>query len=162
MIWEDAVPENKLPAVEDLIPHRQRMKLIDDLVHVDVDQGSLLAVTRVKEDWPMCRAGRVDAVVLVEVVAQAVACRHGFVKRADGDPRNMGFLVGVKSARLHEGSLSVGTQLQVQAIHLYGVDEYHAYSGTVSTDFGVICEAVVQVLSPDPKTLEDLLSGQDS
>ena len=136
------------------------MKLIDEIVSVDLDQSSLSARTRVNDNWPLCDAGRVDAVICVEVVAQAVACRHGCVKHLEGDSRNMGFLVGVKSARLFQSSVSVGTELQILAKHLYGVDEYHAYSGTVSVDSQVICEAVVQVLSPDPETLEDLLAGQ--
>ena len=154
------MPELNMPAVEDLIPHRQRMKLIDEIVCVDIDESSLLARTLIKDDWPMCEAGWLDTVVCIEVVAQAVACRHGLAKDSEGGEMGMGFLVGVKSARLHQPRLPVGTELQILATYLYGVDEYQAYSGTVSVDTQLICEAVVQVLSPEPEALKEILSGQ--
>ena len=56
--------------IEELIPHRGRMKLVDDVVEIN----DILAKTssRVTERWPLDEANAVAPVILIELIAQVL------------------------------------------------------------------------------------------
>ena len=54
--------------IEDLLPHRDRMLLIDEILEVDDNT----AVTRatVSNRWPFFNGNTVDSLILIELAAQ--------------------------------------------------------------------------------------------
>lgn len=99
-----------MPA-ESLIPHRPPMRLVDELVIWGVEGGEVTA--RATADSPFAAAdGRLEAVALVELLAQAYATLHGYEDRCQGRPPKMGFLVGSRSVRI-EQEARVGDELRV-------------------------------------------------
>jgi predicted hotdog family 3-hydroxylacyl-ACP dehydratase len=84
--------------VERLIPHRNRMRLVDEILDVD-DKGAVTAST-VTQDWPLVRKGKVSCLVLVELVAQTAGVCVGWREhqKTGGDLEGTGWMVGVKEA----------------------------------------------------------------
>ncbi len=81
--------------IEALIPHRDRMKLINGVLDVNAD----IAVTSalVTERWPLCHGSTVDPIVLIEIVAQTASVYISWKKGADKGVSGGGWLVGVKN-----------------------------------------------------------------
>lgn len=99
-----------IPA-ETLIPHRSPMRLVDELVAWREEGGEVTA--RVAAGSPFATDdGRLEAVALVELLAQAYATLHGYEDRCQGRPPQMGFLVGSRSVRI-EQEARVGDELRI-------------------------------------------------
>jgi len=67
---------NMIEDIENLIPHRERLKLIDTIISVDQEH----AVTRatVKESWPLFSVDAVSTIVLIELAAQTAGICIGW------------------------------------------------------------------------------------
>lgn len=82
-------------AAEDILPHRLPMRLIDRLSSVEGKSGMVEAVVR--EDCPLVDdQGRLEAMALVELMAQGYAAVRGYFDVLEQKPVRKGFLVGIK------------------------------------------------------------------
>lgn len=101
--------------LEDILPHRDGMLLIDGIIEVD----DIHAVTRciVNRSWPLCTGDNVHPLVLVELSAQTAGVCNGLdrIRKQGIDSEKMGWLVGVKRAEFKVDSLEVGSTLIVRA-----------------------------------------------
>ena len=68
--------------IESLIPHRERIKLISEVLEITTDAA--VAAATVKSDWPLCDGNSVSPVVLIEVVAQTAAVIDGNKRQKQG------------------------------------------------------------------------------
>ena len=145
--------------IEDLIPHRDRMKLVDRLQ--DTDDGSATTLATVTDGWPLCRQGHVETVVMLELIAQSVAVVQGWQDRDTREPGMPGLLVGIRKATLMTSHVPVGTTLTVRVKTLNASRNYAVFAGTVRDDTAVICEAEIQVYHPgsDLKELTEARTG---
>ena len=94
--------------IEDLIPHRERLKLIDTITFVDQEH----AVTRatVKESWPLYSGDAVSAIVLIELAAQTAGVCIGWnekMKTSGPKGEARGWLVGIKKAHFYNDKIHV-------------------------------------------------------
>lgn len=82
-------------AVEEVIPHRLPMRMVDRLLEIDGKDGVVEALVR--DECPLVDAdGRLDDVALTELLAQAYAAVKGYCDRKEGKSVKEGFLVGIK------------------------------------------------------------------
>jgi predicted hotdog family 3-hydroxylacyl-ACP dehydratase len=102
-------------SLEDLLPHRGRMLLIDEVLEVD----SVTAVTRsvAKATWPLAGEDGVSSLILVELAAQTAGVCNGWdrIKTKGMDSEKTGYLVGIKRAGFAVKSLSLGQSVVVRA-----------------------------------------------
>ena len=142
-------------AVEDLIPHRDRMKLIDEIVEITADQ----AVTRtvVKDCWPLVREGGVDPLVLIEIVAQTAAVHVSGQKRGEQKGAGSGLLAGIKNADFLADRIPLGTVLTTTVAPLYSAENYTVLAGTVQGQGRTLGHVEIQVIEigDDPDTLQE-------
>jgi predicted hotdog family 3-hydroxylacyl-ACP dehydratase len=131
---------------EELIPHRDRMKLIDTIVEVNDDH----CVTRatVTKAWPLCADGVVDAVVLVELVAQTASAAASWDKRHSEAMGGAGYLVGIKRASWSRACVPVGTLLTTTVTNEVRRENYGVFVGRVEGDEGLTAEVAVQAVKP--------------
>ncbi|RLC00730.1 MAG: hypothetical protein DRI57_31950, partial [Deltaproteobacteria bacterium] len=54
--------------IEELIPHRDRMKLIDRII--EVDDETALTESVVTREWPLYDGNSVNSIILIELAAQ--------------------------------------------------------------------------------------------
>lgn len=101
------------PEIEELIPHRGRSVLLEGVRHFVEGEASFDAV--IKADHPYARDGRVEALVGLEMMAQAVAALVGLEQRAAQQPPQVGYLVSATQLEFRCRWLSVGSRLVVGA-----------------------------------------------
>ncbi|MBI5501357.1 MAG: hypothetical protein HY907_14015 [Deltaproteobacteria bacterium] len=136
-----------VPDVEDLVPHRGRMKLVRALVAAD--QGGAETEARVEESWPTFSGGSVDAVVLVELIAQSVGVHMGWERRHVERMGGRGLLVGVRRASFSVARVESGSVLRTRVRRIRSVEAFVVFSGAVSDGRGTLCEAELQAFRPD-------------
>lgn len=102
-----------LYAIEEVVPHRQDMCLLDRILRWD--QDSIEAELVVPEAGLFIEDGAVPAWVGIEYMAQAIAAWAGCRARRAGNPPQLGFLLGSRRYASTRSSFPSGTRLQVQA-----------------------------------------------
>lgn len=133
--------------IEALIPHRDRMRLIDEVLTFDGDVAVTSSV--VSERWPLYRDGAVDSLVAIELVAQTAAVLEGLKRRQSGRGGTKGWLVGIKEADFRLPCLPLSGLLVTEARRGCAMEGYAVFDGIVR--FGSEAAAVVsiQVFRPD-------------
>lgn len=104
---------NTLYAIEDVVPHRQDMCLLERITQWD--QDTLEAELVVPESGLFVENGEVPAWVGIEYMAQAIAAWAGCRARAAGKPPQLGFLLGSRRYSSARSSFPSGSRLRVQA-----------------------------------------------
>ncbi len=131
--------------VEDLIPHRGRMKLIEEVL--DVTETTAATKTRVSDLWPLYRDSTVDPIVLIEVVAQTSAVYiSGRQQGGKSDADKRGWMVGIKQADFFRERINIHTVLTTRVKSLYSIDNYNVMEGEVYEGDDLLCRVQVQVL----------------
>lgn len=133
--------------IETLIPHRDRMRLIDRVVAVD-DEKAVTAAT-VTDDWPLYREGSVDILVTIELVAQTAALLEGWKRLKSNRGGATGWLVGIKKADFRRPRLPVPMILITEAARSYALEGYAVFTGTVSNGSEVVATMQIQALRPE-------------
>jgi predicted hotdog family 3-hydroxylacyl-ACP dehydratase len=134
--------------IEALIPHRGRMKLLDEILDINSDTATTAA--RVSERWPLYRGASVDSIVLIELVAQTAAVhiswKKGYGKTAGG----RGWIVGIKSADFSRERIPLKTVLITTVKNLYQFDLYNVLEGEVRMEKDLLCRVQLQVFRSEP------------
>ncbi len=101
-------------AIEDVIPHREGMLLLDRLTHHDA--ASVIAQAEVRsERWYADAEGNMPGWVGIELMAQAVAAWVGMTARAAGLPVRQGVLLGTRKYACETPAFPQGACLTVTA-----------------------------------------------
>ena len=137
-------------SIEDLIPHRDRMKLIQNILQVD--ETSAVTESVVTPDWPLVEGGSVNPLVLMELAAQTAGLSMGWeesvIKGKDIRGR-LGWLVGVKEARFHVDGIPVNTRIRMRSQKDVDFENYHEIVGIAEIGEKVIGELRLQIVHPD-------------
>jgi predicted hotdog family 3-hydroxylacyl-ACP dehydratase len=133
--------------IETLIPHRDRMRLLDAVVTVDADKAVTSAT--VTEDWPLCLEGSVDVLVTIELVAQTAALLEGWKRLQSNRGGATGWLVGIKTADFRCPRLIVPTTLVTEVVRSYALEGYALFTGTVSSGSEIVATMQIQAFRPE-------------
>ena len=109
---------NTLYAIEEVVPHRQDMCLLERITHWD--QDTIEAELVVPDAGLFVEEGQVPAWVGIEYMAQAIAAWAGCRARAAGKPPQLGFLLGSRRYSSPRSSFPSGSRLRVQALRAVG------------------------------------------
>lgn len=132
--------------IETLIPHRDRMKLINDVLDVNADTAVTSAL--VTDRWPLCHESFVDPIVLIEIVAQTAAVQIRWKRGIDKD-MGRGLLVGIKSADFFLERIPLHTVLITTVKNLSGARNYNVLEGTVMAGTELLGRIQIQVIRFD-------------
>jgi len=133
--------------VEELIPHREPIRIISEVIEIADDLAITGAV--VKSSWPLFDGDGVNSLVLIEAIAQTAALVEGYKKQKQGKPGVKGWLVGIKNAEFKQAKIPVNTRMVVSVKSLYSFDNYGVIEGTVKSGNDVLVVAVLQALRMD-------------
>jgi predicted hotdog family 3-hydroxylacyl-ACP dehydratase len=128
--------------IEALIPHRDRMKLITEVVAVDQDHA--VTSSPVTESWPLVSGGTVDVLLTIELVAQTAAVLEGWKRQQTGRGGAEGWLVGIKRADFHVPDIPLPATLVTEVKRDYAVEGYAVFVGRVSLETKVVAEVSIQ------------------
>lgn len=132
--------------IEDLIPHRDGMKLIDTIVEVDGNHA--VAEATVLNRWPLCENGAVSWIVFGELIAETVGLAAGLETRIKTGKPSFGYLVGIKKSKVFEKEVKVGTLISITADFIHKVQGYALFHGVLYEKEKLLCEMDIQVFSP--------------
>ncbi len=130
--------------IESLIPHREPIKIMTEIIELSDNFGMAAAV--VNERWPLCDGRVVQSLVFIEAIAQTAAVVEGNKRRQEGKGGMKGWLVGIKSAEFRENTVPVGTRIVVQVKSLYAMENYGVIEGTVTSGDRILFKAVIQAM----------------
>ncbi len=132
--------------VEKLIPHRGRMRLVDEIL--EVDEKGAVTTSIVAENWPLVENGAADCVVLVELVAQTAGISLGWKEhRNKGDDlEGTGWIVGVKEASFHCSELPLNSRIVTESEKVFQMELYSEIVGTARMGNEILAEVRLQVV----------------
>ena len=129
--------------IEEIIPHRDRMKLIQEVLEADDEKAVTASV--VNERWPLYSDNAVNPIVLIELVAQTAGIATGYKNKKETGKGVSGWLVGIKKADFFIDKILAGTRLISQAKILYEHEAYGVFQGSVSSEAGKLAEMELQL-----------------
>jgi predicted hotdog family 3-hydroxylacyl-ACP dehydratase len=136
--------------IEALIPHREPIKIITEVI--DLQDNSGIAGAVVNSGWPLHDGKEVNSLVLIEAIAQTSALIEGYKRSKEGKEGVKGWLVGIKSAEFHVAAIPDKTRLTIHVNSLYSFDNYGVIEGVVKSGKDVFVTAVLQALRMNEDT----------
>lgn len=136
-----------MPAIEEVVPHRGRACLLDEVLHWDEDRIETTLV--VPADGVFVGPDGVPAWIGIEYMAQAIAAWAGCRARSEGRPPRLGFLLGSRRYSSTRPLFPSGTRLLVHARReLMGDNGLGMFACRIEADGETWVEANVSVFEP--------------
>jgi predicted hotdog family 3-hydroxylacyl-ACP dehydratase len=106
------------PPIEQLVPHRRPMLLLDSVS--SGDEKHIECSVTLRDDSPFVEGGRVRSTLAIEYMAQCVAAWAGLQGHATHEPIRIGYLIGAREITLEVDHFFVGDHLRVEATKVWG------------------------------------------
>ena len=135
--------------ITDLLPHRDRMLLIDEILELD-DKAAVTRAT-VTEQWPFYDGKTVDSLILIELVAQTAGINNSWVriKKYGQDSEKKGWLVGIKQSRFYVDTVSLHDLIITRAENQFEYEGYRHISGIARIGEAIVGEISLQLIQTD-------------
>lgn len=131
-----------VPAVE-LVPHRNRMLLIDSLDEFGKNTGRAdLKIS--EENLFIVKDSTLDSIVYIELLAQLIAAHSGYEARLDVSDPKIGFLVGIKELSINK-TVSAGDIIDMQIKKDYEFDQITFVTGKILHKNNIIAEGTLKL-----------------
>ena len=126
-----------------LIPHERPMCVVDRLLESDGTAGQSEA-TFSDESPFVDTEGKIDRLMLLELIAQSYASARGYEDISDGNDVSKGFLVGVSKAVFH-GDAHANEKLlvKIRTEEIFGT--FYIASGKVFQGELLVLEAMLKI-----------------
>ncbi len=134
--------------LEDLLPHRDNMMLVNDVL--EVDRKHALTICHVHTSWPMSDNNGVSSLILVELAAQTAGVCNGWDRiQTRGIQSNpTGWLVGIKKADFFIDYLPFGGSIISRAENINVFDNLREVFCEQRLDDVLIGRITLQVFQP--------------
>jgi predicted hotdog family 3-hydroxylacyl-ACP dehydratase len=143
-------------AVDDLVPHRGPMSLLDRID--DYGEDWLRASVEIRPGSLFATSDGVPAWVGIEYMAQAAAAFGGIDQVQRGEPPSIGLLIGARYYRSMVQVFPLGIRLDVLAkIALRDADDFAAYDCSLIAAGNRLAECILKAYRP--RDLAPLLAG---
>ncbi|MDR2548913.1 MAG: hypothetical protein LBD10_01715 [Desulfobulbus sp.] len=131
--------------IEDLLPHRDAMLLIDEVLEVDAVHARTLSTVR--PDWPLTDARGAESLICVELAAQTAGVCNGWDRiRCRGlDSDQMGWLVAVKRVDFFVDRLPLGVRIEARAENTLVFDKFREVTSELHRDGRLVASVVLQL-----------------
>lgn len=131
--------------IEDLLPHRDTMLLIDEVLEVDAVHARTLSTVR--PDWPLTDARGAESLICVELAAQSAGVCNGWdrIQNRGLDSDRMGWLVAVKRADFFVDRLPLGSRIEARAENTLVFDKFREVASHLHQDGRLVASVVLQL-----------------
>ncbi len=131
--------------LEDLLPHRGHMMLLEKVL--EVDSKHALTCSRVGKSWPMAEQQGVHPLILIELAAQTAGVCNGLdrIQTKGLDSDQMGWLVGIKKTEFFINFLPFGSEIITSAENSYNFENLREVSCEQHLDNKLICISTLQL-----------------
>ncbi|MGE3538580.1 MAG: 3-hydroxylacyl-ACP dehydratase [Candidatus Tectimicrobiota bacterium] len=118
------------PPIEQLLPHRPPMILLDRLVQVTA--GTSTCEVTIRPESLFLEPSGMPSFVGLEYMAQAVAAYGGYQAYLAGEPVAVGFLLGTSALQSACQFFDLGQTLWIQVTHVWGDHELMQFHCTIT------------------------------
>jgi predicted hotdog family 3-hydroxylacyl-ACP dehydratase len=129
---------------EVLVPHRKPMRIIDRLNESDGKTGITEACFDMDSPFVIDSGGKVERLILIELVAQSYAAAKGYEDMSCGKKFSQGYLVGISKAVFHADAYA-GQNLLVKVRTKDSFDDFFIAAGEVFQQEELILEASLTI-----------------
>jgi predicted hotdog family 3-hydroxylacyl-ACP dehydratase len=107
--------------------------------------------SRVTEKWPFFNGRDVNAIVLIELVAQTAGVHNGWIREKLHGPAadKKGWIVGIRQARLAVNAIPLGAGLIARTKNQMEFEGFRDIYGTVEMETHIVAEIAIQLLRSD-------------
>ena len=140
-----------LPA-EALIPHRQQMCMVDQLIAVH-DRGGTVEAIIASDNVLLDDDAQLDPLGAAEMMAQAFAAVKGYADRLSDEPVKQGYLVGIRKIQFL-GNVYAGDRLRISVETVGAISGFAVVAGQVTRDQDVIARGELKLWTPEDSSLE--------
>ncbi len=132
-------------SLEDLLPHRGPMLLVEKVLEVDAEHA--VTLSRVASSWPMADESGVHPLILIELAAQTAGVCNGWdrVQKKGLDSDKMGWLVGIKKAEVSIDHLLLGSEIISSAENSYKFESLREVACRQHLDGKLISTMILQL-----------------
>src|SRR4051812_48159906 len=135
------------PPIEELLPHRYGMLLVDRVLDWDPSRATVSASPRA-DAWYAEPEG-MPSRVGIELMAQAIAAHVSLVAWSKGEPPKKGVLLGARSFRATQPYFPAGSNLAVTAVKAFSDESgMGAYDATIELASAEVAKARILVFEP--------------
>ncbi len=120
------------------------MLLIDELVAWTPERARVRA--KIRAGSPFVEAGRAPALVVIEIMAQAIAAASGMVEHLRGRKLGRGMLLGTRELELEIDELGVGDELTIEVTRQHDDGTLARYACVVERAGQTIARAELNVM----------------
>ena len=137
------------PNIEELLPHRDRMLLINEIV--ELNDTSAVTRATVSDQWPFFDGQTVDSLILIELIAQTAGINNGWVrlKTQGQDSEKKGWLVGIKQSRFFVNAVSLNDLIITKAENQFEYENYRHIAGVASIGSNIVGEVTLQLIQTE-------------
>jgi predicted hotdog family 3-hydroxylacyl-ACP dehydratase len=133
-----------LPAdTEAYMLHRSPLRLVQSLLRVEEDYAEAQTILN-PGDVGVGLDGRVEAAVLLELVAQTYAAAQGYRDRDSGKPADLGYLVGVSDFRIEHRPWA-GQPLVIRIKSSCSFESFYFVDGQILCEGQVVAGGTLKV-----------------
>ncbi|NEX20745.1 hypothetical protein G3480_10555 [Thiorhodococcus mannitoliphagus] len=131
--------------LEDLLPHREGMLLIGEILEVDAVHARTLS--RVRSSWPLTDTHGAESLICVELAAQTAGVCNGWgrIQTLGLNSSQMGWLVAVKRADLLIDRLPLGSQILTTAENTLVFENFREITSELHLDGQLAASVVLQL-----------------
>ena len=137
------------PPIEDILPHRDPMLLLDHVLSFDAQTASAQYAPR-RGAWYADANGNMPAWIGIELMAQTVAVHNGLLRRSLGLPPKQGALLGTRRFTSTQSAFAADQPLVTQSKMIYReASGMGAYECTIAVDGAIVVSATLIVFEPE-------------
>ena len=135
--------------LEDLLPHRGGMLLVDEVVALNEENTVTRSV--VSHQWPLMDGDRAQPLILVELAAQTAGINNGWQNRLTNgaDVSQGGWIVGVKRALFSIDHLPVNAEIVITSENRFEFDGFREVHATATVDGLPAAEITLQLMQAE-------------
>jgi predicted hotdog family 3-hydroxylacyl-ACP dehydratase len=131
------------PSLEELLPHRPPMVLIDEIVDFDEEDKVLVAAFTVRSEWKH----NLSAIEYMAQTSAALAGMSDLLERP-GEPARPGFLLGTRRMVLNIAEFEVGRRYTVKSTLAFSDYEAASFDCAIYCDCEEVASATLNAYRP--------------
>jgi len=135
------------PPIEEILPHRHGMLLVERIVSWDAARATVSASPSAA-GW-YAEAGGMPSRIGIELMAQAIATHVGVTAWQRGEPPKKGVLLGARSYRATRPHFAAGSKLTINTVKAFSDESgMGAYDATIALEGAEVAKARILVFEP--------------
>ena len=137
--------------IEDLLPHRDKMKLVGNIIKID--EGDAVVETVITKNFPLVYDNNVNPIILIELIAQTAGISNGIERltKYGINSEKKGWIVGIKKAVFYINEIPLNSKIITYAKNCFKYDSFREIQGKAIIDNITVCELTLQVFQPESK-----------